>query len=171
MKRNNDRQHRGNETDTIGRFRDAALAVIAAVDKAVEAGDRGRLMADIWEPVIVAYSTAGVLRLSTPLDEPDAELPSPAVPIQEAEKLTESLREILGSWDANDLSEKRAQSRLSDDIADIYFDLRAVTQSTTAPGPAEVLDWHIAFAHHWGTHALSLLRAYHSLGLFQSTRA
>lgn len=171
MKRNDDRQHGGNETDTVARFRDAALAVIAAVDKAVESGDRGCLMGEIWEPVVAAYSIAGALRLSTPLEEADAELPLPAVSTQEAEMLTESLRETLGSWDTKDSNELRAQCRLSDHIADIYFDLRAVAQSTAVPGPAEVLDWHIAFAHHWGTHALSLLRAYHSLGLFQPKRA
>ena len=57
----------------------------------------------------------------------------------------------------------RCRTSLSDDLLDVYFDLRRGLElwDQEVPKAAAIWEWRFAFDTHWGDHAIDALRALH----------
>lgn len=84
----------------------------------------------------------------------------------EAYRLSKRLRDQLGDldeyWDIFDPTQKEEPIRcsLSQDIADIYLDLREALKIQTSGASLDDIhfDWRFAFRSHWARHATSALK-------------
>ena len=70
----------------------------------------------------------------------------------------ESYRGVSDPWDPKD---ELLDTSLADDVSDINRELRSVLAMNR--GEEAAWDWRFAFAHHWGDHAVSALKATHWL--------
>jgi len=88
--------------------------------------------------------------------------------------LFRSLGSYLGDWDAYaevfdpyEMDDTPVVGSLSDDLADVYRDLRrglALFDASNRPGKIDaVWDWRFHFHSHWGEHATGALRPLHRL--------
>jgi hypothetical protein len=86
--------------------------------------------------------------------------------------LYHSLKEKLGELDLywqvfNPMRDKEAiRGSLTDDIADIYRDLKEGTllnQTRQAPVEEIGFDWRFGFYSHWGKHAMDAMRTIHHI--------
>jgi len=80
----------------------------------------------------------------------------------EVYRLSERLRKQLGHLDVFDPTEKEEAilCSLSQDIADIYLDLRDALKLQTSGASLDDIyfDWRLAFRSHWSRHATSALK-------------
>jgi len=98
--------------------------------------------------------------------------PSTRVSHKEWEDIFHLLQKKLGDadlyWTVFDPSKDKevVYGTLSDDIADIYRDLKEglVEIRQSAAKPSQIIwDWRLGFYSHWGYHATSALRTIHAL--------
>ena len=84
------------------------------------------------------------------------------------ESLTDTLGELDLYWEVFDPTalgdDDPMTATLSDDLADIYRDLRRGLGLPGSPLPSRaVWDWRFDFESHWGHHAIDALRTMHAL--------
>jgi hypothetical protein len=97
------------------------------------------------------------------------------LPYERRNDLSKSLQVMLKDYDVYteifdpyDVKEQEPiRGVLSDDLSDIYLDLRPGLHEWEQASPREKLDiiwdWKFGFEHHWGRHATSAFRALYSL--------
>lgn len=91
---------------------------------------------------------------------------------RDSRSLFENLRHYLGEhdvyrmvWDPLDLEDEPILAHLSDDLSDVYWDLKeGVDLIESGAHPADVIwHWQENLRMHWGRHAVDALRVIHSL--------
>jgi len=151
-------------TEVLRRFRTAATKFIDAVDSAPQ-HEREAFLAGLSRSMIDLYGVA----LSLPSVKPETSgTDGPRLPIEKWNELRQSLREKIGPFDAyweifdSTKNEPPVQGTLSDDISDIYCDLKSDLQLEQGVSQADFL-WELCFSFwsHWGKHLLNALVAIH----------
>ncbi len=144
------------------------------------ASDREAWLESVLRALAALYSAA--LGLPEPIVESNYDAPE-GFHMQYDEWLTHwnRLGEILGNaryhWAYCDPTEPSTSSQepiihdLADDLADIYGDVRSGLRvwDTIVEGfvPAVIWQWRFSFQNHWGSHAVSALRALHNLAYYR----
>ena len=150
----------------LQRYEAAATKFIACVDSPTLESDVflanvGRCLADLY-----------CCALDVPPVKSESEFPDDTpFPMEQWTALYHSLREKIGDkdvyWEVFDSQQKEQpiQATLSNDISDIYFDLKKNLQLKNKGMSGADLIWEIyfSFREHWARHALHALNAINDL--------
>ncbi len=145
-------------TPEVLAFVDQARQFCAFVEQASDHPLRERL-ASARQRLLDLYQAGWVLpRVEPPIGleaEPNCEPPKPWIGFEEFEYY----------WEVFDpyVEEAPAAGSLSDDVLDVFFDVRRglALWDLDVPKAAAIWEWRFHFDTHWGDHAIDALRALH----------
>jgi Domain of unknown function (DUF5063) len=153
--------------DPVTAFAAMAEDYCALIESA-ESTDRSLLLGELASSLSSLYAAALELpNVQTRTDE----LLSEGLTHEQWEALYDQLEALFGDYaayrTAGPLPEEEAQlyeSTVSDDLADIYRDLKGGLLALSAGAPRnEVLwEWRFGFWTHWGSHTVEALRVIHA---------
>ncbi len=152
--------------EAVERFRTEARAFCELVERSGELS-RFDLLAALSAHLVDVYAAA--IRLPPGDPEADETLTVEEPVTDDWRELASALHEKLGELDAYWLvfdpatAERPVAASISDDVADVYLDLKAVERERGAISDDALWEWIFAFQSHWGRHAVSALAAIHPL--------
>jgi len=159
-----------NNREIADRFRVIALRFCSLVDAAPNM-DRTELLVAVYR-MLPGLIDEAVRLPEVELSEKHDELAPKAARLRshDHQRLYPMLKEKLGDWDLYrhvfdpTKDEEAILGTLSDDLADIYHDLKdglILDETLQAPPEDSIWTWRLLFHSHWGEHAISALGAIH----------
>ena len=152
--------------ESVEVFIDAARSYCSLIE-AADALPRGQFVWQVGERLTRLYAAASALPETDPTG---TEGPGDRIGDAEGFALAHRLKEKLGDLgryrrvhDPYDANETGVEGSLSDDLADIYGDVKnGLTAVANGVPQADVVwAWRDSFGHHWGIHAAAALYAIH----------